>query len=92
VGLGALACEARAITDEMFFAAAKALAGEVGEADLSAGRIFPPLHRIRQVSAQIALAVAEVAYARGLAGGPRPADLPAQIRSLMYEPEYHRYL
>ncbi len=92
VGLGAIACEARTVTDEMFFAAAKALAGEVGEADLATGRIFPALSNIRQVSAQIALAVAEVAYTRGLAGTPRPADLPAHIRSLMYEPEYRNYL
>ncbi|MCC7261592.1 MAG: oxaloacetate-decarboxylating malate dehydrogenase, partial [Candidatus Latescibacteria bacterium] len=91
VGLGAIACEARCVTDEMFFAAAKALAGEVAESDLRTGRIFPPLSSIRQVSAQIALAVAEVAYARGLAGQARPADLPAHIRSLMYQPEYHHY-
>ncbi|MBI2505127.1 MAG: NAD-dependent malic enzyme [Candidatus Latescibacteria bacterium] len=92
VGLGAIACETRCVTDEMFFAAAKALAGEVAEADLNAGRIFPPLSHIRQVSAQIALAVAEVAYARGLAGRSRPADLQDHIRSLMYEPEYRNYL
>ncbi|MBM3278316.1 MAG: NAD-dependent malic enzyme [Candidatus Handelsmanbacteria bacterium] len=91
VGLGAIACEASAVTDEMFFAAAQALAGEVGEEDLRAGRIYPPLASIRRVSARIALAVAEVAYACGLAGRPRPADLGAHIRSLMYEPEYRHY-
>ena len=91
VGLGAVACKTRFVTDEMFFAAAKALAGQVTAEDLKTGRIFPPLSNIRQVSAQIALAVAEVAYTRGLAGQPRPADLLAHIRSLMYEPEYRNY-
>lgn len=92
VGLGAVACETRCVTDEMFFVAAKVLAEQVAEEDLKTGRIFPPLHHIRQVSAQIAVAVAEVAYARGLAGQPRPADLPAHIRNLMYQPEYRNYL
>lgn len=92
VGLGAVACETRCVTDEMFFVAAKALAGQVAEEDLKTGRIFPPLSNIRQVSAQIALAVAEVAFAHGLAGLPRPADLPAHIRNLMYQPEYRNYL
>lgn len=92
VGLGAIACEARCVTDEMFFAAARALAAQVGEEDLKTGRIFPPLADIRRVSAQIALAVAEVAYQRGLAGHARPADLLAHIHSLMFQPEYHQYL
>jgi malate dehydrogenase (oxaloacetate-decarboxylating)(NADP+) len=91
VGLGAIACQARSVSDEMFFAAARALAGQVAEEDLEAGRIFPPFSRIRQVSVQIALAVAEVAYRRGLAGQPRPVDLEAHIRSLMYEPKYRNY-
>ena len=36
----------------------------------------------------ILAAVAEVGYARGLAGRPRPADLWAHIRSCVYEPNY----
>ncbi|MCC7263140.1 MAG: NAD-dependent malic enzyme [Candidatus Latescibacteria bacterium] len=92
VGLGAIASEARRVTDEMFFAAAKALAEEVGEEDLKVGRIYPPLSRIRQVSVQIALAVAEMAYVHSLAGRPRPVDLLAHIRSLVYEPIYQNYL
>jgi malate dehydrogenase (oxaloacetate-decarboxylating)(NADP+) len=55
---------------------------------LDEGRIYPPLTRIREVSLVIAEAVAEVAYERGLAAVPRPEDLGAHIRSLMYVPEY----
>jgi len=88
VGLGAIACESRSVTDEMFFAAAQALAGQVSEADLELGRVYPALSRIREVSALIATAVAEVAYERGLAREPRPTDVEAHIRSLMYEPNY----
>ncbi len=91
VGLGAIASEASRVTDEMFFAAARALASLVGEEDLAIGRIYPAFSKVREVSAKIAVAVAEVAYARGLAQAPRPDDLEAHVRSLMFEPEYESY-
>lgn len=92
VGLGLIATQARHVTDEMFSAAAHALAEQVTEADLEIGRIYPSLTRIRDVSAQIALAVAKVAYARGLARRAQPDDLLAYIRSLMFEPNYENSL
>ena len=39
--------------------------------DLEQGSLYPALPRIREVSAHIAAAVADVAYQRGLATGPR---------------------
>jgi malate dehydrogenase (oxaloacetate-decarboxylating)(NADP+) len=92
VGLGVIASEAVRVTDEMFFAAAKALAKEVAESDLKQGRIYPPLSRIREVSASIALAVAEVAYRDGLAMSPRPSDLLGYLKSQMYQPVYESYV
>jgi malate dehydrogenase (oxaloacetate-decarboxylating)(NADP+) len=92
VGLGAIACGARVVTDEMFFAAAKALAQQVSEADLERGLIYPPLTAIREVSAAIAVAAAEVAYRRGVAAQPKPADLRAHIEAQMYVPCYHSYV
>jgi malate dehydrogenase (oxaloacetate-decarboxylating)(NADP+) len=92
VGLGVIACGARHVTDEMFFVAAKALAAEVSEDNLEQGSVYPPLTRIREVSATIATAVAEVAYHRDLATKPSPEDLSAYIRSLMYEPKYQSYV
>ncbi len=91
VGLGAVACGAREVTDEMFFEAAAALAAQVGEEDLALGRVYPAFGRIREVSLEIAVAVAEVAWARGLARAPRPDDPRAWIREQMYEPEYTPY-
>jgi malate dehydrogenase (oxaloacetate-decarboxylating)(NADP+) len=88
VGMGVIASGARHITDEMFLAAAESLALEVSDADLRVGRIYPPLEKIRAVSARIAAAVAEVAHTSGLARVRRPADLAADIRSGMYEPSY----
>jgi malate dehydrogenase (oxaloacetate-decarboxylating)(NADP+) len=92
VGFGAIACGARLVTDEMFFESAKALAQQVSEADLEQGLIYPPLAEIRDVSAAIAAAVAEVAYLRGLATQPKPADLLAYIEEHMYVPRYHSYI
>ncbi len=92
VGLAIVACGITRVTDEMFLAAAKALAREVSQADLACGSVYPPLERIREVSAVIATAVAEVAYRQGLAASPRPGDLPAHIRSQMYEPVYRTYV
>ncbi len=92
VGLGAIACGARRVTDEMFFAAAKALAHEVSDADLARGQIYPPLTAIRDVSAAIAVAVAEVAYQQGLATQPKPEDLLAHIEAQMYVPHYRSYV
>lgn len=88
IGLGAIACEAERISDEMFLAAAEALAGEVNEADLAAGSIYPPLANIRALSLTIAVAVAEVAYDQDLARRPRPDDLKQAIFNSMYDPAY----
>ncbi|HVS51339.1 MAG TPA: NAD-dependent malic enzyme [Opitutaceae bacterium] len=92
VGLGALASEAREVTDEMFLAAARTLASLVTAEDLAVGRVFPPLTKIREVSLRIATAVATHAHERGLARAPRPADLTADIRARMFEPVYRDYV
>jgi malate dehydrogenase (oxaloacetate-decarboxylating)(NADP+) len=91
VGLGAIASGAQRITDEMFMSAALTLARLVTPADLAQGSLYPELPRIREVSAQIATGVAQVAYDRGLAVGKPPRDLSAYIASQMYEPRYDLY-
>ncbi len=92
VGLGVVASGARRITGEMFFAAAKALAGEVSETDLERGSVYPPLCDIRRVSAVIASAIADMAHQSNLAAVPRPDDLRAHVESQMYEPTYTSYV
>jgi malate dehydrogenase (oxaloacetate-decarboxylating)(NADP+) len=56
------------------------------------GRVYPSFARIREVSAVVAAAVAEVAYARGLTDRERPGDPLADIRMQMYEPDYPTYV
>ena len=88
VGLGIYVAESSRVTDEMFSAAAKTLAGLVTESDLAMGRIYPDLNRIREVSHAIAIEVAAIAFRRGLARKPEPADLPAAVAAAMYQPAY----
>jgi len=92
IGLGAIASGARRITDEMFMTAAHSLAHDVTEPDLGQGSLYPALPRIREVSANIAVKVAGVAYRRGLAAGREPQDVLAHVRSQMYEPPYSSYV
>ena len=88
VGLGVIASGSKLVTDEMFMAAARALAQLVTEADLKQGSLYPALPRIREVSAHIAAAVAKIAYQRGLAAGRAPKNMLAYVKSQIYDPRY----
>ena len=92
VGLGAIACRAARVPDEMFMAAAHALAERVSESDLAQGSLYPSLTDIREVSVAIATAVATTAWKLGIAGLPRPADIEAHVRAQMFEPRYKSYV
>jgi malate dehydrogenase (oxaloacetate-decarboxylating)(NADP+) len=92
VGLAAIAVRAQRISDEMFLAAARSLADQVTLQDLEQGSLYPPLARVREVSAHIAHAVAEVAFRQGVAGIARPDDLLAHLRAQMYDPHYAQFV
>ena len=88
IGLGVVASRTRRVTDAMFLLAARTLAAETSAADLDSGSLYPPLDDIRRVSLRIAVAVAERAFADGLATGEPPGDLAAHVRARVYEPDY----
>jgi malate dehydrogenase (oxaloacetate-decarboxylating)(NADP+) len=92
LGLGVLASQATHIVDEMFHAAARALADQVSKADLDTGSLFPPLSDIRAASRAIAVRVAEVAYEEGLAEFPRPENLAEHLEHILYEAVYPDYV
>ena len=67
LGLGALASDAAQVTDGMVSAAASALAKSVKEEELATGSLYPSVLRLREVSHQVALAVALRAVEEGVA-------------------------
>jgi malate dehydrogenase (oxaloacetate-decarboxylating)(NADP+) len=86
IGLGAIACRARTLPDELFLAAASALARLVRRQDLDAGSLYPPIQDIREISLTIATAVAAKAYDMKLARAKRPKDVRRSIEKTMYTP------
>ncbi|HXV77756.1 MAG TPA: NAD-dependent malic enzyme [Candidatus Polarisedimenticolaceae bacterium] len=88
IGLATVRCGIRRITDEMFSAAARTLAGLASPHEFERGCIFPPLASIRRVSTRIAAAVAEVAYGAGLAAAAEPDDLVEAMEASVYQPGY----
>ena len=92
VGLGAVSCGAKKVTDEMFFTAAKTLAHIVTEDELDSGTIYPDLGKIRQISLSIASAVCMLAWEQGLASYAEPDDIREYVRSCMYHPDYRPYI
>jgi malate dehydrogenase (oxaloacetate-decarboxylating)(NADP+) len=92
VGLGIVASRARRVTDEMFLAAAHSLAQLVPQSQLDQGSLYPPLERVREVSFDIAVAVARIVWDRGLTDLERPLDIAAFVREQVYEPRYEPYV
>jgi malate dehydrogenase (oxaloacetate-decarboxylating)(NADP+) len=92
LGMAVYATQARRVTDEMFLCAAMSVAEQVTPENLDAGLIYPPQSDILNASLHVAQKVAELIFASGLAGVPRPADVGDFIRSKVYRPEYHSFV
>jgi malic enzyme len=88
VGLGALVCEARMITDEMFAVAAQTLAENVSDEDLRAGSLYPRIGELRQISAKIAQAVIRAAREAGVGNVIPDESIPDAVAAEMWLPEY----
>ncbi|HTP34481.1 MAG TPA: NAD-dependent malic enzyme [Candidatus Acidoferrales bacterium] len=90
VGLGVIASGARRVTDTMFMAAARALAGLSPAAADQTAPLLPPVDLLRSASVAVATAVARQAQAEGAA----PCDeavLRERIRACIWEPRYLPY-
>ncbi len=88
IGLGLIAVKARKVTDEML----NAVAGVIGNAQSDVERlgtsILPPLGSVRNLSREIAIAVAGIAVEQELAG--REIDCPVEqlVDDKMWCPDY----
>ena len=84
--MGRLAAASTRITQHDMYLAAVALSEQVTPEELSVGSLYPSLERIRDVSAHIAVAVANNAYKTGLATNHKAPDMLVHVKSLMYDP------
>ncbi|HEV8536163.1 MAG TPA: NAD-dependent malic enzyme [Candidatus Limnocylindria bacterium] len=88
IGMAVYATRARRVTDEMFIAAASAVAEQVTPGDIAVGLVYPPVSAILETELRAAARVAEVIFERGLANVERPADVLAHVRAQAYVPRY----
>jgi malate dehydrogenase (oxaloacetate-decarboxylating)(NADP+) len=93
VALGVICCGVRHIPEMVFLKSAQCLAKQVTDGDLAEGRVYPPLTKIREVSLQIAVKVAQYVYQEKLATHyPEPKDKDAFIRSKLFSTDYESFL
>jgi malic enzyme len=92
IGLGAMVSEAREVTDQMFEAAADVLARCVSADDLEQGALYPPIAKLREVTARVAEAVVRAARDGGVGRSIADEDIAPAIASAMWTPEYPSYV
>lgn len=91
VGLGCILSQAREISDDMFVAAADALAGYISRERLASGAVFPSVSELRAVSACVAAAVVRVARDHNLGLMIPDERVEALVQQSMWYPEYTNY-
>ncbi len=95
VGLGVLAMNACRVTDSMFMAAAKALAGTSPAARDPEATLLPAVSRLREVAETVGNAVARQAQLDGVAdpGAKQWNDrqIADAVRATMWQPTYKPY-
>ncbi|KTC81535.1 NAD-dependent malic enzyme [Legionella brunensis] len=91
MGLGLISVKAKRVTDKMFMAAAKALAACSPAKKDPKGNLLPPLTEVREVSYQVAFAVAKEAVKSNLAEYLTDEDIEKQIRKHIWVPNYAPY-
>ena len=91
IGLGSISVAAHRISDGMLMAAARALA-DVSPSRLDhKANLLPPVTQLRDVSLQVAIAVARQAQLEGLAEKSGVSELYARVRAKMWAPVYRPY-
>ena len=92
IGLGVVVSRASLVTDEMFNTAAETLADMLSDSDLEKGRLYPPLTDIREISRNIAVKVAELAFDKNIARVSRPKNLIQTMEKMMFRSKYPLYV
>ncbi|MFH1331085.1 MAG: NAD-dependent malic enzyme [Actinomycetota bacterium] len=89
-GLGVIVAKARRVTQGMFLAAADALADFISDDLLDQGALYPPITAAREVSHQVAHAVAAQALAEEVTAASC-IDIEGTISQTMWYPAYLPY-
>eukprot|EP00727_Mastigamoeba_balamuthi_P002032 m51a1_g11826 putative nadp-dependent malate dehydrogenase (544) ;mRNA; r:423465-425453 len=89
LGFGAVAAQAKLVTDQMIMRSALELANTVSQADIDAGLIFPAIARIHEITQRVSAAVMEQAFEDGVAQlHPRPASCLEYVKAHQWHPAY----
>lgn len=91
VALAAIAVQARRITDGMFMAAAKALAGASPARSNPMANLLPPVTAMGEISLTVARAVAREARREGLCDDLSDAEIDLAIAARIWRPAYLPY-
>jgi malate dehydrogenase (oxaloacetate-decarboxylating) len=91
VGLGVIASGSRRVTNDMFVAAARALARFSPALNRRDGSLFPALEDVRKISRNVAIEVAREAVRAALAEGCSEREVERRVDANMWEARYVRY-
>ena len=87
LGLGALHAQSATVTDEMVSTAARAVAECVSDDERAVNMLYPAIARLREVSLEVARAVAVQAIEQGHSN-QSPEGLKSRIEAEMWVPDY----
>jgi malate dehydrogenase (oxaloacetate-decarboxylating) len=89
IGLGLTVSAAKLVPDELFLAAARALAAFDDRLPAYEASLFPNLEHVRRVSVNIAVAVGQEIVRQGLSHTPlTEKEIPDRLHRAMWEPTY----
>jgi malate dehydrogenase (oxaloacetate-decarboxylating) len=91
VGLAVLAAKATAITDELFHAAAAALADCVTQPQREAGLLYPPMTELRTSARAVAAAVYTSAVEQNLCEPVTETQMRVRLGQEAWDPVYREY-
>ncbi|CAF1130091.1 unnamed protein product [Adineta steineri] len=92
IALATIACAARHVEEDMFLIGAQKLGSLVTEKDLDAGRVYPPVPSIHEVTVKIAAHLAEHLYKQKKAWNyPEPENKEDFIRMQLYDTSYQYF-
>lgn len=92
VGLGAIVSEASRVPDEMFLAAARALAASVDAERFATGAIYPSTDDLREATVRIACEVVRYASAQKIGRRLEDDEVEREVRGAMWFPDYQHYV